>query len=131
VFCVIFSFFKKLSNYSSYCSLSEVPEGLNVFNSDAASNGNFDGIVSLSGNWLSSSGGDALIDSDVSADFSVEGGLVITRSSVDHKGTFAASGGWSFSTLSFPKTYSTSCLSKILHRNIHNVNDTPLGSEVE
>jgi len=112
-----------------YC-FSEIPEGLNVFNFDAASNDSFDGVVSLSGNWLSASEGDALTDSDVSADFSVEGGLVITRSSVDHKGTFAASDGWSFSTLSFLKTYSTSHLSKILHRKIHNVNNPPLGSEV-
>jgi len=112
-----------------YC-FSEIPEGLNVFNFDAASNDSFDGVVSLSGNWLSASEGDALTDSDVSTDLSVEGCSVITRSSVDRKGTFAASGGRSFSTLSLPKTYSTSRLSKILHRKIHNVNDTPFGSEV-
>jgi len=103
------------------CCFSEIPEALNVFISDAASNGNFDGVVSLGGNWLSASEGDALTDSDVSTDLSVEGGPVTTRSSVDRKGTFAASGAWSFSTLSFPKTYSTSRLSKILHRKIHNV----------
>jgi len=112
------------------CCFSEMREGLNVFNSDAASNGNFDSVISLGGNWLSSSGGDALTDLDVSTDLSVKGGSVITRSSVDRKGTFAASDGWSFSTLSFLKTYSTSHLSKILHRKIHNVNNPPLGSEV-
>jgi len=112
------------------CCFSEIREGLNVFNSDAASNGNFDGVISLSGNRLSSRG-DVLTDSDVSTDLSVEGGSVITRSSVDRKGTFAASDGWSFSTLSFPKTYSTLRLSKILHRKIHNVSNPPLGSEVE
>jgi len=96
------------------CYFSEIQEGLNVFNSDSASNGNFDGVISLGGSWLLSSGGDALTDSDVSIDLSVQGGSVITHSSVDRKGTFAASDGWSFSTWSFPKTYSTSRLSKIL-----------------
>jgi len=88
-------------------------------------------VVSLGGNWLSYSGDDVLTDSDISTDLSVKGGSVITRSSVDRKGAFAASGDWSFSNLSFLKTYSTSRLSKVLHRKIHNVNDTPLGSEVE
>jgi len=110
---------------------SEIPEGLNVFDSDAAFKGNFDGGVSLDGNWLSASKGDALTDSDVSTDLPVEGGSVITRSYVDRQSTFAASGGWSFLTFSFPKPYSIPRLSKILHRKMHNLNDTPLGSEVE
>ena len=98
---------------------------LNVFDSEAASNGNFNGLSSLGGNWLSACDGDALMDLDVSTDLSVEGCSVTICSPVDSKGTFAASGGWSFSTLSFPKTYSTMRLSKMLHRKIHNVNDTP------
>ena len=107
------------------CCFSEIPESLDVFNSEATSNSNFNGLSSLGGNWLSACEGDALTDLEVPTDLSVDGGSVTICSPVDRKDTFAASGGWSFSTLSFPKTYSTLCLSKIRHRKIHNVNDTP------
>ena len=73
------------------CCFPEIPESLNVFNSEAASNGNFDGLSSLGCNWLSAYKGDALTDLDVSADF--EGGSVTIYFPVDRRGTFAASGG--------------------------------------
>ena len=98
------------------CCFSEIPEGLKVFKFEAASNGNFNGLHSLGGNWLSACEGDVLMDSDVSTDLSIEGGSVTICSPVDHKGTVAASGGWSFSTLSVPKTYRALHLSKILHQ---------------
>ena len=47
---------------------------VNVFNSDAACNSNFDGVASLHGNWLSAPKDNALqfvTDSDVSTDLSV------------------------------------------------------------
>ena len=44
--------------------------------SEAASNGNFNGLSSLGGNWLSACEGDALTNLDVSTDLSVEGGSV-------------------------------------------------------
>ena len=83
------------------CCFSEIPESLEVFNSEATSNGNFNGRSSLGGNWLSVCEGDALTDSDVSTDLSVDGGpvTICNCTSVDHKDTFAASGGWSFSTV--------------------------------
>ena len=61
------------------------------------------GVISLGGNWFSASKGYALTDSDILSHLLVKGGSVTTCSSVDLKGTFAASGSWSFSTLLFPK----------------------------
>lgn len=75
------------------------------------------GVISLGGNWFSASKGYALTDSDILSHLLVEGGSVTTCSSVDLKGTFAASGSWSFSTLLFPK--------KKLFQKFHEVNDTP------
>ena len=59
----------------------------------------------LGGNWFSASKGYALTDSDILTHLLVEGGSVTTCSSVTLKGTFTASGSWSFSTLLllFPK----------------------------
>ena len=97
---------------------------LDVCNSEAASNGNLNSLSSSGGNWLSACGGDTLTDSDVSTVLSVEGGSVTICSPIDRKGTFAASGGWSFSALSFPKTNNTLRLSKFRLRKILNVNNT-------
>ena len=77
------------------------------------------GVISLGGNWFSASKGYALTDLDILSHLLVEGGSVTTCSSVDLKGTFAASGSWSFSTLLFPK--------KKLFQKFHEVNDTPTG----
>ena len=63
---------------------SEIPESLDVFNSEATSNSNFNGLSSLGGNWLSACEGDALTDSEVSTDLSVDdGGSVTICSPVD------------------------------------------------
>ena len=74
------------------CSFSEIPESLDVFNSEATSNSNFNGLSSLGGNWLSACEGDALTDLEVPTDLSVDGGSVTICSPVDRKDTFAASG---------------------------------------
>ena len=64
-----------------------------------ACNSNFDGVIS--------SESDVLTQMFLQSDFLVKCGLVTIRSCVDCKSTFAVSGIWSFSTLSFPKPYSS------------------------
>ena len=57
---------------------------LNVFNSDAPSNSNFDSIISWGHNWLSASEGDVPTDSDISTDLSVKGGSVLLLIAKEH-----------------------------------------------
>lgn len=114
----------KASSRMRRCCFSEIPESLDVCNSEAASNDNLNSRSSSGGYWLSACGGDTLTDLDVSKGLSVEGGSVTICSPIDRKGTFAASGGRSFSALSFPKTYNTLRLSKFRHRKILNVDNT-------